>query len=379
MSSWPRPTARRTRRCAAGPRPAPSVTPTARGSANGCRGPLSPIGPRRPTGATRWSRYANPTSGGSTGSSPSGWHGWWSPPTGSCGGGHDHGGGLRPPAGDGDHAGHLRRRPRRELRLLRHTRAGPGPRPQRLRRGPPGGLGVGPAPPGDERVGGRPAERLDARRAARRLPCPASPPTAPTCAYLADAAAAGPLVPAARRRPAAGHRAEDSLRKEMRRAAKRARNRTSDRALPRFTTEHQGSRRIVEEPPLITRVTGADADRIAGALDDYLATLAPHWRRVLGGYTVVDIAHKVVGVGSVGLRAYVALWRAAAPTTWCSCSSSRPAGRCWPRTCTATRPGTPTRASGWWSTSRRSRRSATPCWAGPASTAASTTCASSAT
>ena len=36
-------------------------------------------------------------------------------------------------------------------------------------------------------------------------------------------------------------------------------------------------------------------------------TLAPHWRRVLGGYTLVDIAHKVVGVGSVGLRAYVAL------------------------------------------------------------------------
>ncbi len=42
-------------------------------------------------------------------------------------------------------------------------------------------------------------------------------------------------------------------------------------------------------------------------LDDYLRTLAPHWRRALGGYTLVDIAHKVVGVGSVGLRAYVAL------------------------------------------------------------------------
>ena len=46
---------------------------------------------------------------------------------------------------------------------------------------------------------------------------------------------------------------------------------------------------------------------LAVALDDYLATLAPHWRRVLGGYTLLDMAHKVVGVGSVGLRAYVAL------------------------------------------------------------------------
>jgi hypothetical protein len=31
----------------------------------------------------------------------------------------------------------------------------------------------------------------------------------------------------------------------------------------------------------------------------------------VGGYTLIDIAHKVVGVGSVGLRAYVACWKAA--------------------------------------------------------------------
>ena len=72
-------------------------------------------------------------------------------------------------------------------------------------------------------------------------------------------------------------------------------------------------RRIVEEPPLITRVTDADADALAAALDDYLITLAPHWRRALGGYTLVDIAHKVVGVGSVGLRAYVALLEGSSP------------------------------------------------------------------
>jgi uncharacterized protein (DUF2252 family) len=100
---------------------------------------------------------------------------------------------------------------------------------------------------------------------------------------------------------------EKSLRAEIARAAKRARSRTSDRALPRFTAEHDGRRHIVEEPPLITRAPKAEADRIAEALDEYLTTLAPHWRRALGGYTLVDIAHKVVGVGSVGLHAYVAL------------------------------------------------------------------------
>ena len=97
------------------------------------------------------------------------------------------------------------------------------------------------------------------------------------------------------------------LRAEVVRAAKRARQRTSDRAVPRFTRQVEGRRRIVEEPPLITRVPDADSEQIAAALDEYLLTLASHWQRVLGGYTIVDIAHKVVGVGSVGLRAYVAL------------------------------------------------------------------------
>ena len=106
---------------------------------------------------------------------------------------------------------------------------------------------------------------------------------------------------------------EKSLRDEIERSAKRARTRTSDRALPRFTAEHEGKRRIVEEPPLITRVSEEDAEAIGAGLDAYLLTLAPHWRRVLGGYTLVDIAHKVVGVGSVGLRAYVALLEGSSP------------------------------------------------------------------
>ncbi len=100
---------------------------------------------------------------------------------------------------------------------------------------------------------------------------------------------------------------EKSLRGVIMRAAKRARTRTSDRALPRFTTRRGEWHRIVDKPPLITRVPKAEADRIAVALDEYLTTLAPHWGRALGGYTLVDIAHKVVGVGSVGLRAYIAL------------------------------------------------------------------------
>jgi uncharacterized protein (DUF2252 family) len=110
-----------------------------------------------------------------------------------------------------------------------------------------------------------------------------------------------------------GAGASTALRKEVKRAAKRARRRTSDRALPRFTEQRDGARRIVQEPPLITRPPAANAELLAAGLDDYLRTLPPHWARIVGGYTLVDLAHKVVGVGSVGLRAYVALLEGSSP------------------------------------------------------------------
>ncbi len=106
---------------------------------------------------------------------------------------------------------------------------------------------------------------------------------------------------------------DDSLRKELARSAKRAAKRTSDRALPRLTEGVGGDRRITLDPPLVTAPEPDDADLLPAALDAYLATLAPHWARVLGGYTLVDVAHKAVGVGSVGLRAYVALLEGSQP------------------------------------------------------------------
>ena len=110
-----------------------------------------------------------------------------------------------------------------------------------------------------------------------------------------------------------GAGASRGMREEVKRAVRRARKRTSDRALPRFTEQRDGARRIVVEPPLITRPTDGHAALLAAGLDDYLRTLPPHWARIVGGYTLVDLAHKVVGVGSVGLRAYVALLEGSSP------------------------------------------------------------------
>jgi uncharacterized protein (DUF2252 family) len=101
--------------------------------------------------------------------------------------------------------------------------------------------------------------------------------------------------------------ADWSLRAEIERSANLARHRTSDRALPKLTRERNGVRRIVEQPPVVTHVSEDEKNRLIDGLEAYLTTLPQHWRRVLSSYVFVDLAHKVVGVGSVGLRAFVAL------------------------------------------------------------------------
>lgn len=100
---------------------------------------------------------------------------------------------------------------------------------------------------------------------------------------------------------------EESLRDEIERAAKAARKRTSDRHLPKLTGGDTEATRIADDPPVVTHPDEEEYEALAQGLDDYLETLTPQWRRIVGGYTLMDIAHKVVGVGSVGMRAWVAL------------------------------------------------------------------------
>ena len=107
--------------------------------------------------------------------------------------------------------------------------------------------------------------------------------------------------------------ADWSLRAEIERSANLARLRTSDRALPKLTREREGVRRMVEQPPLVTRVSEDEKNRIIDGLEAYLTTLPQHWHRVLASYLFVDVAHKVVGVGSVGLRAFVVLLQGNGP------------------------------------------------------------------
>ena len=81
---------------------------------------------------------------------------------------------------------------------------------------------------------------------------------------LASTALLAPSPPAHQRRSsAARHGGRGVGPRSSIRAAARARRRTSDRALPKFTRERDGQRRIVEDPPLVTRINYAEADQLA--------------------------------------------------------------------------------------------------------------------
>ena len=94
----------------------------------------------------------------------------------------------------------------------------------------------------------------------------------------------------------------------------KAHTRDSLQAIGKLTTKVDGRRRITSDPPLVVPIeelTGFDPDllleRIRGLLVTYRETLPPDRQRLVDHFTLADIAHKVVGVGSVGLRAWIVL------------------------------------------------------------------------
>ena len=60
-------------------------------------------------------------------------------------------------------------------------------------------------------------------------------------------------------------------------------------------------------PPMLTRVKGDEADKVIGSLTKYAESLLVERRHFLAQYRPVDVAFKVVGTGSVGLRDYVVM------------------------------------------------------------------------
>jgi uncharacterized protein (DUF2252 family) len=87
----------------------------------------------------------------------------------------------------------------------------------------------------------------------------------------------------------------------------------AERATPRhtldqLTEEDSGksgaSRGFKEVKPILTRVTKTQADAVLASLESYREMLEPQRQHLLSFYRPIDVAFKVVGTGSVGLRDY---------------------------------------------------------------------------
>lgn len=94
----------------------------------------------------------------------------------------------------------------------------------------------------------------------------------------------------------------------LERVAERARQRTTMQALERLTTMVDGERRIIDDPPIVEHFPQAmDTFDVRAMVDEYRTTLAEERRYLFDRFRIVDIARKVVGVGSVGTHCWIAL------------------------------------------------------------------------
>ena len=104
-------------------------------------------------------------------------------------------------------------------------------------------------------------------------------------------------------------------RKQFERNVAKAQSKNSMRAFAKLTEIVDGEPRIASDPPLIIPIedfaTGSDKDDfeefVQGAIRSYRRTLTADRRRLLERFRYVHAARKVVGVGSVGSRAWIVL------------------------------------------------------------------------
>jgi uncharacterized protein (DUF2252 family) len=104
-------------------------------------------------------------------------------------------------------------------------------------------------------------------------------------------------------------RAGKKTTKKLSKNVRKTRGRDSLQALSKLTRVVDGRRIINDDPPLLVRIPDGDERRaqIRDILEGYKRTLQDDRRHLLDRYHFVDVARKVVGVGSVGTRAFVVL------------------------------------------------------------------------
>ena len=121
----------------------------------------------------------------------------------------------------------------------------------------------------------------------------------------------------AKKGPKKQAKAVKQLGKNVRKGAAKARTRDSLQALSKLGERVDGQYRIVSQPPIVVPARelqttyGLSADQMEGMIREqyrgYRASLRDDQRQLLERFQVVDMARKVVGVGSVGTRAFIVL------------------------------------------------------------------------
>lgn len=106
------------------------------------------------------------------------------------------------------------------------------------------------------------------------------------------------------------------VQKEHRKTAQSqlARVQSKDRlqAFAKLTEVVNGERRIIHNPPLLIRLEKHEESIrawVTELFETYYASLDDSRKRLLSRYRLIDVAHKVVGVGSVGTRCFITYWQ----------------------------------------------------------------------
>jgi uncharacterized protein (DUF2252 family) len=101
-----------------------------------------------------------------------------------------------------------------------------------------------------------------------------------------------------------GNKSQAVLRKTL----AKARRTTSQTLLAKVARRQaDGGWRFIEEPPVLTHIDDETKEKVIASLVDYAETVPDDIRYMIKRYSVADVAHRVVGVGSVGVRAYLVL------------------------------------------------------------------------
>ena len=106
-----------------------------------------------------------------------------------------------------------------------------------------------------------------------------------------------------------------SMRRRVEGSAQKAQSKDRLKAMKKLTTTIDGQPRFLSDPPLLQPASdllpASEHHRLVATIDQaisgYRLSLAADRRFLLDRYELVDLAHKVVGVGSVGTRCWVAL------------------------------------------------------------------------